>query len=114
MRLIHTADWHLGHTLAGHSRQLEHERFLSFLLDTLEVQRADALFISGDVYDHGHPAAFAQRQFFGFVAEARRRLPAHRLAGPRQDAQRAVDKGGRLDRLRNTPVVAELGRAGGR
>lgn len=73
MRLIHTADWHLGHSLAGHSRALEHERFLSFLLDRLEDLRPDALVISGDVYDHGHPSAQAMRQFFAFVAAARQR-----------------------------------------
>ena len=63
MRLIHTADWHLGHTLSGHSRHDEHDRFLAFLLDALQAQGANALFISGDVYDHGHPTALAQRQW---------------------------------------------------
>jgi exonuclease SbcD len=113
MRLIHTADWHLGHTLAGHSRQLEHERFLSFLLDTLEVQRADALFISGDVYDHGHPAAFAQRQFFGFVAEARRRLPALAMVviGGNHDTAARLDAAGPVLRSLGVAVLGGFPRA---
>ena len=28
LRILHTADWHLGHSLHGLSRDYEHERFL--------------------------------------------------------------------------------------
>ena len=103
MRLIHTADWHLGHTLSGHSRHDEHDRFLAFLLDALHAQGADALFISGDVYDHGHPTALAQRQFFAFVAEARRRLPqlAVVVVGGNHDTAARLDAAG--------PVLLSLG-----
>ena len=40
MRILHTADWHLGHTLRGHSRQREHEHFLGWLVDTSGVPSA--------------------------------------------------------------------------
>ena len=75
MRLIHTADWHLGHSLAGHSRHVEHDRFLAFLLEQLDHQQADGLLICGDVFDHGHPSASAQHQLFSFLAAARRQRP---------------------------------------
>ena len=35
MRLLHTSDWHLGHTLHEASREEEHEAFLAWLLDTI-------------------------------------------------------------------------------
>ncbi|MEZ4468455.1 MAG: exonuclease subunit SbcD [bacterium] len=74
MRLIHTSDWHLGHTLREQSRSDEHEAFLAWLLDQLEG--VDALLIAGDVFDSANPTSSAQRRFFRFIAEARRRRPA--------------------------------------
>ncbi len=76
LRIIHTADWHLGHTLHGVSREYEHERFLSWLLDTLEEELADALVVAGDVFDSANPPAAAQAAFYRFLADARRRCPA--------------------------------------
>lgn len=75
LRLIHTADWHLGHTLAGHHRGHEHAVFLAALLEVLERERPDALLIAGDVYDQGHPPPQAQHQLYDFLATCRRRFP---------------------------------------
>lgn len=76
MRLIHTADWHLGHTLHGVSRDHEHEAFLGWLLDRIAEHAADALVIAGDVFDGQNPPISALALFHRFVAQARRRFPA--------------------------------------
>ncbi len=103
MRLIHTADWHLGHTLAGHSRLLEHDRFLGHLLAQLDATDAEGLLIAGDVFDHGHPTASAQKQLFTFLAEARRRRPAMPIVviGGNHDTAARLDA--------PAPVLAGLG-----
>lgn len=75
MLLIHTSDWHLGHHLHGLNRDYEHRCFLNWLLDTLEDRRADALLVSGDVFDSANPSAAAQALYYQFLAESRRRLP---------------------------------------
>ncbi|RYE89774.1 MAG: exonuclease subunit SbcD, partial [Myxococcales bacterium] len=75
MRLLHTADWHLGHTLRDWARDHEHDLFLSWLLDTLESEQVDALLVCGDVFDTTNPSAQAQLQWYRFLAQARRRMP---------------------------------------
>ena len=75
MRLLHTADWHLGQTFHQFERGYEHERFLAWLLDTLAAESVDALLIAGDVFDNSNPSAAAQTQLYGFLTEARRRVP---------------------------------------
>ncbi|MGB2683302.1 MAG: exonuclease SbcCD subunit D C-terminal domain-containing protein [Candidatus Competibacter sp.] len=80
MRLLHTADWHLGQNLHTFERGREHQRFLDWLLDTLETERIDALLIAGDIFDNANPSAAAQRQFYRFLAAAKRRLPRLDLA----------------------------------
>jgi exonuclease SbcD len=76
LRVLHTADWHLGQTFHSFDRDHEHARFLEWLLDRLEERRPDALLIAGDVFDTINPSATAQRRYFCFLAEARRRMPA--------------------------------------
>jgi len=76
LRLLHTSDWHLGHTLHGRDRRFEHQRFLAWLLDALVDARADALLIAGDVFETANPPATALADLNEFLAATRRRLPA--------------------------------------
>ncbi len=75
MRLLHTSDWHLGHTLKDVTREHEHAAFLAWLLETCAREAPDVVVITGDVFDSGTPPASAERMWFDFLASARRRLP---------------------------------------
>nr|WP_297460094.1 exonuclease SbcCD subunit D C-terminal domain-containing protein [uncultured Halomonas sp.] len=75
MKLIHTADWHLGQTFHGQERHIEHQAFLAWLLDTLDSRRPDALLIAGDVFDVVNPSLRAQELLYGFIVDAHERLP---------------------------------------
>jgi len=76
MRLLHTSDWHLGHTLKEVSREHEHAAFLTWLLETCVHEAPDVLVITGDVFDSATPPASAERMWFELLAGARRALPA--------------------------------------
>ena len=43
LRIIHTADWHLGKMLGELSREQEHQMFLDFLLSTIRNEQIDVL-----------------------------------------------------------------------
>lgn len=75
LRIVHTSDWHLGHTLHGLSREQEHARFLQWLLELLARERPDALLITGDVFETANPPARAERAWFDFLALARQARP---------------------------------------
>jgi exonuclease SbcD len=76
MRILHTADWHLGHTLRGHSRQAEHAHFLRWLVRTVVEREVDALLLAGDVFDSANPPAATWRLWFEFLGELKRARPA--------------------------------------
>src|SRR5262245_48138669 len=77
MRLLHTSDWHLGHTLRGEvSREYEHAAFLAWLIETAKREAADVLLVTGDVFDSATPPASAERMWFELLAALRRALPA--------------------------------------
>lgn len=73
MRIVHTADWHLGHVLYDRDREAEHRAFLDWLLDLLEKESVDALLVCGDVFEGANPPASALALWYGFLADASRR-----------------------------------------
>lgn len=75
MKLLHTSDWHLGHTLRDRSRAFEHAQFLRWLLDVVEEEEIDALLVAGDIFETANPTAEAQQMWFRFLAETRARFP---------------------------------------
>ncbi len=54
-RLIHTSDWHLGRTLHGESLLAHQGEFLDWLLTEAVGRQADAVVVSGDIYDRAVP-----------------------------------------------------------
>lgn len=67
MKLIHTADWHLGQTFFEYDRREEHLQFLDWLQGQLRVNNVDVLLIAGDVFDSPNPSAESQRIFYAFL-----------------------------------------------
>ena len=67
MRILHTADWHLGARLVERDRLPEHERFLDWLVETLRGEKADVLLVSGDVFDAANPPQDAVALYFDFL-----------------------------------------------
>lgn len=75
MRLLHTADWHLGQTLNNWNRDQEHALWLAALADIVEAEQIDVMLIAGDIYDGINPSGEAQRLLFTALAEFRQRRP---------------------------------------
>ncbi len=67
MRLLHTADWHLGARLVERDRLTEHAAFLDWLISTLKTEKIDALLLSGDVFDAANPPQDAVALYFDFL-----------------------------------------------
>jgi DNA repair protein SbcD/Mre11 len=75
MKLLHTADWHIGQLFHEYDRTLEHQLFLDWLLEILHQEKIDVLLISGDVFDFANPPANSVKQFYQFLNQATRQNP---------------------------------------
>ncbi len=67
MRMLHTADWHLGKRLGPYERTEEQGIFLQWLLEIIQLQAIDVLVIAGDVFDTGNPSNAALKQYYDFL-----------------------------------------------
>ncbi|MCD8019389.1 MAG: exonuclease SbcCD subunit D [Clostridiales bacterium] len=72
MKIIHTADWHLGKNLEGQSRLPEQERFLKDFVRICDEEQADLILIAGDIYDSYNPPAMAELLFYDTLKQLSR------------------------------------------
>ncbi|HXF36226.1 MAG TPA: exonuclease SbcCD subunit D [Actinomycetota bacterium] len=70
MRLLHTADWHVGKQIRGRPRMDEFEAALDEVVGIAVDEGVDAVLVAGDVYEHRAPAPEAD----GLVFDALLRL----------------------------------------
>lgn len=75
IKLLHTADWHLGQNFYGFSRLFEQQIFLNDLLETIKKEQTDILLISGDIFDVSNPSADAMKCYYGFLHTAATMFP---------------------------------------
>lgn len=67
MRILHTADWHIGQRLYERQRLDEHEQFLTWLLQLIKEYNVDLLLVSGDIFDTSLPSAEATNLYYRFL-----------------------------------------------
>lgn len=68
MRILHTADWHLGRSLEGRSRLEEQAQFLDELVKIVEEEKIDVVLMAGDAFDTVNPPAAAESLFYESIA----------------------------------------------
>ena len=69
MKILHTADWHLGHRLHEQSQFQEQFLFLQWMIEFIQINSIDVLLISGDVFDTGVPSTQSQKLYYDFLIE---------------------------------------------
>lgn len=67
MKILHTADWHLGHRHLDEDRHEEFNHFLSWTLKTIQEKNVEVLIIAGDIFDTAMPSAPTEKQYNDFL-----------------------------------------------
>lgn len=70
LKILHTADWHIGQNFHEYDRSYEHQQFLTWLVGILLEKSIDVLLMSGDVFDVSNPAAASVSLFYQFLKNA--------------------------------------------
>ena len=77
MRILHTADWHIGQRLYERPRLDEHREFLKWLLKTIKCEKVELLLVSGDIFDTSLPSADATNLYYEFLHRFSRETKAY-------------------------------------
>jgi len=115
VRIIHTADWHIGQTLRGFSREFEHRKAFGQIAKIIVEREIDVLIVSGDIFDGQNPSGDALRLFYETLAHFSRVRPTLMvviLAGNHDSAVRLEAPKPFLASF-NIHVVGNIRRSGG-
>ncbi|MDO4510193.1 MAG: exonuclease SbcCD subunit D [Bacteroidales bacterium] len=63
MKILHTSDWHLGHTLYNYDRTEEQMAMLEQITSIVAEEKPEVFLLCGDVYHNAQPSAAAQTMF---------------------------------------------------
>ncbi|MHC5907168.1 exonuclease SbcCD subunit D [Streptomyces sp. S6] len=111
MRLLHTSDWHLGRAFHRVNMLGAQAEFIAHLVATAREREADAVVVSGDVYDRAVPPLAAVELFDDALHRlADLGVPAVMISGNHDSARRLGVGAGLIDRagihLRTDPASA--------
>lgn len=68
MKILHTADWHIGKILHKYSLNDELKLFFDWLIDLIVVESIDLLLVSGDIFDLANPAVKDRELYYQFLS----------------------------------------------
>lgn len=72
MKILHTADWHIGKKLHKHSLQPDFDLFIDWLCNCISENAVKVLLVSGDVFDLANPSSEARQQYFKALMKLKR------------------------------------------
>ena len=108
MRLLHTADWHIGKTLKGQNLLEDQIFILNELFKVIDEQKPDAILICGDIYDRAVPPVDAVDFFNEILTKfAEKKLPTLIIAGNHDSATR-LNFGSKLFERQNIFIAAKI------
>ena len=91
MKLLHTADWHVGKTIRGQSRLAEHRAVLADIVRIADAESADVVLVAGDLYETAAPNPDAEALVLKTLLDLRE-------TGRRSSSSRATTTTGRGSR----------------
>jgi exonuclease SbcD len=110
MRLLHTADWHLGRAFHGEELLGAQAAFVDFLVDAARSADIDGILIAGDLYDRALPPVDAVRLASEALARLAEVAPVVVISGNHDSAPRLGFGAGLLARagvhVRTDPLSA--------
>ncbi len=72
MKILHTADWHIGKKLHKTELAEDFDLFIDWLCKTIEEEEIDLLVVSGDIFDLANPSSEARRQYYRALVKMNR------------------------------------------
>lgn len=109
MKILHTADWHIGRSIRGRSRLEEQAEVLAEIADVAAEEAVDLVLVAGDQFDTSSPMPDAERLVYRTLLRLAEVAPVVMVAG-NHDHPRRLEAVAPLLELGRVTVGAELAR----
>lgn len=108
MKILHTADWHIGKKLHKHELREDFNLFIDWLYDTIISQEVELLLVSGDIFDLANPSSEARRQYYQALVKLQTLDIKIVLTGGNHDSPNMLNAPSDLVKLLNIHIVGGL------
>ncbi len=88
MKILHTADWHVGRTIRGRSRAGEHRAVLAEMIGIATAESVDLVVVAGDLFDTAAPTAESETLVYRALLDLAQVAPVVAVAGNHDHPQR--------------------------
>ena len=114
MKILHTADWHVGKVLKAHPRLPEQQAVLADLVRIADAEDVDVVVVAGDLFETSTPSPQAQGLVMSTLLALRGGEPGAGRDGRGRGGRQVVVLAGNHDNQRLVdevyrPVLGELG-----
>ena len=108
MKILHTADWHIGKKLHKHDLYPDFDLFINWLCNCIKENKIELLLISGDVFDLANPSSEARKQYYRSLLKLRNLDCKIILTGGNHDSPAMLDAPGEILKELEMHVVGSL------
>lgn len=91
MKILHTADWHIGKKLHKHELSEDFDLFISWLCELMHREKVNLLLISGDVFDLANPSSEARSQYYRALMKLKKQNCKIIITGGNHDSPAMLD-----------------------
>jgi DNA repair protein SbcD/Mre11 len=67
MKILHTADWHIGKILHKYNLEDDHRLFFDWLIQLIIDQKIELLLVAGDIFDTTNPSNTSLAMYYNFL-----------------------------------------------
>ena len=110
MKILHTADWHVGRMLRGRSRADEHEAVLDEIVGIARDEAVDLVLVAGDQFDRAVPSPESERIVYDALLRLARTGAQVVVIAGNHDSPRRLAAIGPLLELANVTSAARVAR----
>lgn len=108
MKILHTADWHIGKKLHKHDLNLDFEKFVEWLVQLVQSEKIEVLLISGDVFDLANPSSEARSAYYKALVHLSRLRCQIIITGGNHDSPAVLNAPRELLQSLNIHIVGNL------
>jgi len=108
MKILHTADWHIGKRLYKKELTKDFDRFIHWLIPVIAEHKVDVVLISGDVFDQANPSNEARKQYYHALLKLSEYDVQVIITGGNHDSPNMLNAPGDLLRHMDIHVIGEL------
>lgn len=108
MKILHTADWHIGKKLHNYQLAEDFNRFINWLITCIQEEEIEVLLVSGDVFDLANPSSAARNQYYESLVALKKHVSHIILTGGNHDSPAMLNAPKEMLKALNLDVIGGL------